>query len=73
MEEKRALYEETRLVFNERIRLGGKERSSTFMENKGYYTPAMGPNMKHKTCPECGTSVEKLSVGGGFVYYYPKC
>jgi formamidopyrimidine-DNA glycosylase len=33
----------------------------------------MGPNMKGKVCPACGTPVEKISHGGGHVYLCPKC
>jgi formamidopyrimidine-DNA glycosylase len=73
MEEKLALYEATKLVVNERIRLGGKEQFFDLYGKQGQYTPLMGPNMKQKTCPECGTPVEKLSVGGGFAYYCPRC
>jgi len=72
-EEKRSLYDAIRLVLNERIRLDGKDRFQDLYGKQGGYTPAMGPNMKQQTCPECGTSIEKLSLGGGHVYLCPKC
>ena len=72
-EEKRSLYDAIRLVLNERIRLNGKDRFQDLYGNQGGYMPAMGPNMKQQTCPECGTSIEKLSLGGGHVYLCPSC
>jgi len=72
-EEKRALYEAIQLVVHERIRFGGKDQFFDLHGEQGRYTPAMGPNMKDKTCLACGKPVEKLSAGGGFVYYCPKC
>ena len=72
-EENRSLYDAILLVLNERIRLDGKDRFQDLYENQGGYTPAMGPNMKQQTCPECGTKIEKLSMGGGHVYLCPSC
>jgi len=72
-EEKRSLYDAIRLVLKERIRLKGKDKFHDLHGKQGSYTPAMGPNMKQQTCPECGTSIEKLSLGGGHVYLCPKC
>ena len=72
-EKKRSLYDAVRLVFTERIRLNGKDQFHDLHGKQGGYTPAMGPNMKQQTCPECGTSIEKLSLGGGHVYLCPKC
>jgi len=31
----------------------------------------MGPNMKQKKCLACGTSIEKMSVGGDQVFFCP--
>jgi formamidopyrimidine-DNA glycosylase len=72
-EEKRSLYDAIRLVLKERIRLNGKDKFRDLYGKQGGYTPAMGPNMKQQTCPECGTSIEKLSLGGGHVYLCPNC
>ena len=72
-EEKRSLHDAIRLVLKERIRLNGKDQFHDLHGKQGSYTPAMGPNMKQQTCPECGTSIEKLSLGGGHVYLCPKC
>jgi formamidopyrimidine-DNA glycosylase len=72
-DKRRALYDAIRLVLQERIRLKGKDQFYDLHGNQGGYTPSMGPNMKHKTCPVCGTPIEKLSVGGGHTYFCPKC
>jgi formamidopyrimidine-DNA glycosylase len=72
-EEKRSLYNAIRLVLKERIRLNGKDKFQDLYGKQGGYTAAMGPNMKQQTCPECGTKIEKLSLGGGHVYLCPTC
>jgi formamidopyrimidine-DNA glycosylase len=72
-EEKRSLYDAIRFVLKERIRLNGKDKFRDLHGKQGGYTPAMGPNMKQQTCPKCGTSIEKLSLGGGHVYLCPNC
>jgi len=73
IDERQALYDAIRLVLQERIRLNGKDQFVDLYGNQGGYTPAMGPNLKQQNCPVCGTSIEKLSVGGGHVYFCPKC
>lgn len=72
-DESQALYDAIRHVLQERIRLKGKDQFHDLYGEQGGYTPAMGPNMKEQTCPMCGASIEKLSVGGGHVYLCPKC
>jgi len=73
MNERQALYDAIKHVLRERIRLKGKDQFYDLYGNEGGYTPAMGPNMKQQNCPACGTSIEKLSVGGGHVFFCPKC
>jgi len=72
-DERKALYDAIRLVLQERIRLNGKDQFYDLYGNQGGYVPAMGPNVKQQKCPVCGTTIEKLSVGGGHVYFCPKC
>jgi formamidopyrimidine-DNA glycosylase len=71
--ERQALYDSIKLVIKERIRLNGKEQFYDLYGNQGRYAPAMGPNMKKHICPVCGTRIEELSVGGGQVYFCPRC
>jgi len=68
-----ALYDAIKLVIRERIRLKGKAQFLDFYGNPGIYKSAMGSHMKQQTCPICGASIEKLSLGGGQVYFCPKC
>ncbi len=72
-DERRALYKAISLVLQERIRLNGKDQFYDLYGNQGSYTPAMGPNMKQRNCPACGSHIEKLSLGGGHVYVCPTC
>ena len=72
-DERRALYDAIRLVLQERIRLKGKDQFYDLYGDQGGYMPAMGPNMKQQPCPICETPIEKLGVGGGHVYFCPKC
>jgi formamidopyrimidine-DNA glycosylase len=71
--ERYALFEAIRFLVNDRIRLGGKDQFVDLCGRQGSYVPAMGPNMKDKACKTCGTLIEKLSLGGGQVYFCPKC
>jgi len=72
-DERRDIYDATKLVLKERIRLNGKNQFYDFYGNQGGYMPATGPNMKWQPCPICETPIEKLSVGGGHVYFCPNC
>ncbi|MFW9879315.1 MAG: DNA-formamidopyrimidine glycosylase family protein, partial [Candidatus Thorarchaeota archaeon] len=72
-QQRKRLFESIKTVINERIRLGGKFQFVDLYGNKGKYVPAMGSNMKIKTCIDCDSVIEKLNVGGGQVYYCPHC
>jgi formamidopyrimidine-DNA glycosylase len=72
-EERQRLYDAIVFVLKERLRLNGKENFSDLNQRHGEYVAAMGPKMKEKCCPECGTKIEKLSMGGGQVYMCPSC
>lgn len=72
-QQKKALFQSIKTVVNERIRLGGKYQFIDLYGRKGQYMPAMGPNMKDKKCSNCGSSIVKLSVGGGQIYICPHC
>jgi formamidopyrimidine-DNA glycosylase len=71
--ERHALYDAIKMMIRERIRLGGKDQFLDLYGKQGRYTPAIGSNMNGKTCIECGASIEKLSLGGGQVFFCPKC
>lgn len=67
------LYNTIKFVESERIKLNGKEDFQDFYQKHGRYIPAMGPNMKNQNCPECGTTIQKDSHGGGHIYLFPSC
>jgi formamidopyrimidine-DNA glycosylase len=71
--EQQALYKAIKELISERIRLGGKDQFLDLYGKQGRYTPSMGPNMNGKTCATCGSSIEKLSLGGGKAYFCPEC
>ncbi|MFX0150997.1 MAG: DNA-formamidopyrimidine glycosylase family protein [Candidatus Hodarchaeota archaeon] len=73
VDEVKTLFEAINALINERMELGGKNLFIDLYAKKGKYIPAMGPNMKGKTCPECGTGIEKMSFGGGQIYLCPTC
>jgi formamidopyrimidine-DNA glycosylase len=73
LNEQKALYNAVELVIRERLRLNGKNQFLDLYQRQGGYAPAMGPNMRNKDCPVCGTFVEELSLGGGKVFICPKC
>jgi formamidopyrimidine-DNA glycosylase len=72
-DERGRLYDALRFVVSERLRLGGKAGFRDIYGRPGEYQPAMGPAMKGKTCPVCGSAIQKLSLGGGDVYICPAC
>lgn len=72
-DEARALYDAINLVIGERLRLGGKDQFIDLHGKKGGYAPAMGPHMKDTNCPRCGTPIEKIGVGGRYIYHCPRC
>jgi formamidopyrimidine-DNA glycosylase len=73
LNEQKAIYDAVKLVLRERLRLNGKNQFRDLYQKQGEYAPAMGPNMRKKDCPACGTPIEELSLGGGKVFVCPKC
>lgn len=73
VDEKQKLYAAIRSVLKERIELRGKKEFHDLFGNEGSYVAAMGPHMKQQNCSECGTPIQKLSVGGGHVYLCLNC
>ena len=71
--ERNNVYDSMKEILNERICSGGKDKFEDLFGESGRHTPVMGPNMKDKTCPQCGASIEKIAHGGGQVYFCPRC
>ncbi len=72
-DQRNLLYKVIKSVIQERIKSGGKFQFMDLYGKQGSYIPAMGPNMKDKTCTICGTGIERISLGGGQIYFCPKC
>ena len=68
-----SLFKAIKYVVEQRINSGGKNQFVDFYGNHGNYIPAMGPNMKGKVCTKCSSNIEKLSIGGGQVYFCANC
>lgn len=71
--ERKTLFEAINALVKERIDLGGKNKFLNLYGDPGRYIPVMGPNMKEKQCPECATTIEKMAIGGGHVFFCPEC
>ena len=71
--ELRAFYDSIKYLVDERLKQGGKSDFIDIRGVSGSYVPVMGSNMRDKTCPRCGTKIEKISHGGGNIYLCPSC
>lgn len=72
-DEKHDIFDAMKQILNARICSGGKNNWVNLFGEPGRHVPVMGPNMKDQNCPGCGALVEKISHGGGHVYYCPRC
>jgi formamidopyrimidine-DNA glycosylase len=72
-QEQRALFKAVKTVVKSRMKKGGKDKFEDLYGKTGHHIPFMGPNMKGKACPECGTLIEKMAFGGGTTYFCPAC
>ncbi|MHA2108264.1 MAG: DNA-formamidopyrimidine glycosylase family protein [Candidatus Hodarchaeales archaeon] len=73
LNERKTLFESINSLIQERIQLGGKIKFLDLHGNEGKYIPKMGPNKKDTSCSECGTAIEKMTFGGGQIYFCPTC
>ena len=69
--ELKGLYNDIKFVIDERLRLKGKRQFIDIYGDRGGYVPVMGPNMKDRSCPKCGTLIQKLSHDGGARIGFP--
>lgn len=71
--EKRALYAAVKGVLDKRVKGGGKDESVDLYGKPGRHVPLIGPNMRDKPCPRCGTTIDRISIAGGPTYFCPSC
>ena len=58
---------------DEAIRKGGRYDEFDLYGERGGYVRLMDKNAAGNPCPECGTTVKKISYLGGACYYCPSC
>jgi len=57
----------------EAIKMGGRDDEHDLFDRSGGYTRLMSNQTVGKPCPDCGTSIEKISYLGGACYLCPNC
>jgi len=72
-DEKHDVFDAMKQILNARICSGGKNNWVNLYGEPGRHIPVMGPNMKDQNCSGCGAPIEKISHGGGHVYYCSRC
>jgi formamidopyrimidine-DNA glycosylase len=55
------------------IKLGGREDERDLFDHPGGYTRLMSNQTVGKPCPNCGTTIQKISYLGGACYLCPTC
>ncbi len=71
--ERANLYAAIQDTMAEAIKLGGREDEHDLFDHPGGYSRLMGNQTVGKPCPNCGTTIEKISYLGGACYLCPNC
>jgi len=71
--EKIELLKEIRTVLKDAISKNGRSERVDLYGNPGRYVRKIGSKDKDTPCKNCGTLIEKISVGGSNSYICPKC
>ena len=71
--ERSALYEAIRETMTQAVNLNGRDDESDLYGNKGKYKRILDSRTNGTPCPECGTTIEKISFLGGAAYFCPSC
>lgn len=71
--EKKVLYAAAKEILDKRLRGGGKDEFVDLYGKPGTHVPVVGPNMRDKPCPRCGTTIDRISLAGGPTYFCPSC
>jgi len=70
---RKALYDSIQQTVAEVINQGGRNDEYDLFGKPGGYMRIMDKNTAGKTCPECGTIIEKIQYLGGACYFCPQC
>lgn len=71
--EKSTFYEAIKETIGKAVELGGRDDESDLYGNKGKYKRILDSRTNGTPCPECGTTIEKISFLGGASYFCPNC
>jgi len=71
--EKMALYEAAKETIKQAVDLSGRDDEKDLYGNFGGYKRILDSRTNGTPCPECGTTIEKISFLGGASYFCPKC
>lgn len=71
--ERQRFYNAIRKTLATAIELGGRDTESDLYGQPGGYVARMDKRANGQPCPECGTSIEKISYLGGSCYFCPSC
>jgi formamidopyrimidine-DNA glycosylase len=71
--ERQRLYAAIQSTLAEAIKLGGRDDERNLFDHPGGYHRLMSNQSVGQPCPDCGTSIQKLSYLGGACYLCPTC
>ncbi len=71
--EKKALYSAVKDTIEQAIRQNGRTSERDIFDVPGNYSPIMDRYAVGKSCPNCGTPIQKISYLGGSCYICPAC
>jgi formamidopyrimidine-DNA glycosylase len=73
IDERKSLHNAVREILTQATELGGRITEKDLYNRPGGYTPIMYSKTKGAPCPDCGTTIEKISYLGGSCYLCPSC
>ena len=73
LSERQKLYTAIQDTMAEAIKLGGREDEHDLFDHPGGYNRLMSNQTVGQPCPNCGTTIEKISYLGGACYLCPTC
>jgi formamidopyrimidine-DNA glycosylase len=71
--ERQQLYAAIQETISEAIKQGGREDERDLYDHPGGYKRLMGNATVGQACPNCGTTIQKISYLGGACYICPTC
>ncbi|NHJ49953.1 MAG: hypothetical protein FK733_19330 [Asgard group archaeon] len=72
-EERKLLYETTRVELQKMVDLGGRDGEKNIFDNWGGYKRKMYSKVVNEPCLVCKTPIAKEQFGGGSIYFCPIC